>query len=339
MAVSVTLVSTQISQAQTWVRTVEGCTFFEQVREWEDTFGARKKVDQSQLSVSSTIPCVNGKLQGEGFIQYFYRGNQYWEWQLSEARGAKAVAGVITVRLDEKRFSLHRDRPSCKYIAILSLVAPADLAYEMPQVWTEVRAVARQIWSRTCKRPPLPADARFDLNLFPDDSPNPNPWLGLSSNYRTVSDRIPERYAQYWRQREEEAINRQQAALKEAEARRATKEREARRQQLAKQTGAFEIVSLDAIKPNPFMWQGKLVGTCVRFLRMLNPSTAEFRGGDFVSLAATGVPTARFRKEGVVFLVGRVTGRTTPGASVSFQYAAAVDQAEMSRCGDFIDPS
>jgi hypothetical protein len=135
----------------------------------------------------------------------------------------------------------------------------------------------------------------------------------------------------------DEWARREANTLEQARLAQETGERRTKRQQLTKQAGEYQIANLGDMAPNPFIWRGKLIGTCVMFTRMLGPTTASVRGGlpNFAQASVTGVPSSRFTREIVVFMVARV-GASANG-NLALQYVAAVDQPGDDGCSDFID--
>jgi hypothetical protein len=94
------------------LKTVSGCTFVGRLREYAGTGSSRRRMPPENATVRSTIPCVDGKLDGEGDIKFFDNGTQYWEWNVSAERGVRMVQGVLTATFDEtaltvKTFKLH----------------------------------------------------------------------------------------------------------------------------------------------------------------------------------------------------------------------------------------
>lgn len=316
-----------------WLTTAEGCQILERLRDRAVINGLLVRMDVTTATVTSTVPCRNGKLDGEGSIRYFDNGRQYWEWEIAESRGVRVSAGVIVPVIDRSTVAVKSFNCTS---ASITLVAPSRLAYEMPFVWSELEAIARESWSESCNRPPLDRQYQFLWGVEGDGGPSPNPWLANNSRDSIRRDNGPEsRYQRRWQNAENDVIASARRGAEQELARREAAERGARRQELAKKTGQFELVQLSEIAPNPFVWRGKVVGTCVMFAAMRTETTASVRGTGFVSATLTGVPTTRFRKEVVVFLVARVGAET--GGGITLQYLAAIDQPRDDGCRDYID--
>lgn len=296
-----------------WQRTEEGCEYW-------------VSLQRSAATISSTIPCMNGKLEGEGLIRFFTGDDrdQYWEWDVRRARGVALVGGRLTPVIDESLVSAKSG--SCSSPPAIRIVAPANLAYEFPEVKIDLFRLARKKWGESCKKTPISEKYQWYWHVEPDDSPDRNPWISRRPNPLDAVDS----YSSHW---SSESVRLRRARQDEQQAQiasNAAKARAARRAELAKKTGPFQVVSLADIAPNPFAWSGRVVGVCAMFEGMASPTTARFRGQNFSYTTVTGVPTSRFQRQTVVFLVGRVTGR-------NLTYIAAVDQPRDDGCSDFID--
>jgi hypothetical protein len=319
----------------TQIRTAENCTLFDVLGRRATVNGVYVTIQPPGVTVSSTVPCENGRLEGDGAVAYFYKGKQYWQWDLSAARGLVALNGQIVAQIDRARVSL-KDT-SCGFAGAY-VVAPPSLAYEHEAVWTELKRIATDLWTSACKRQLLRGE-RFGLVVFSDGSPSPNRWVAIDKdggidNHMGGDDPFT-RHQRFWDQFYERQINeeRRQTQLREAD--RIEQEREAKRQQLVKQTGTFfTIATLADIAPNPFAWQGKTIGTCVSFQSMVGPTTANVDGGTPHFVLLLGVPTTKFTHPVTIFLVARVT--PTKANPLSLQYVGSVEQPP-SGCTDFVD--
>lgn len=99
----------------------------------------------------------------------------------------------------------------------------------------------------------------------------------------------------------------------------ANAEREAGRQrrwnEFIRKHGAQEMVEVDALRINPFLYQGKTVAIHTFFERMVSPDIGLFANGNIM---VAGLPRDLFRARSIVVLVGRVTGTTEQVPQLKF---------------------
>jgi len=112
------------------------------------------------------------------------------------------------------------------------------------------------------------------------------------------------------RQAEEVAKLQAQQRAEQARIARENAEREAARQkrwnEFVRKNGIQEMVSIDGLSVNPFVFQGKTVSIHTYFKRMVAPDTGIF--GE--SVVVSGLPRDLFRSRSYVVLAGRVIGTT-----------------------------
>jgi pyruvate/2-oxoglutarate dehydrogenase complex dihydrolipoamide acyltransferase (E2) component len=111
-------------------------------------------------------------------------------------------------------------------------------------------------------------------------------------------------------------------------------DREAARQRrwndLVRKYGIQEMIDADALRVNPFAYQGKTVAIHTHFERMVSPDAGLFANGNIM---VSGLPRDLFRARSIVVLVGRVTGTTGQVPQLKF---VGVHFCKDYSCGDIL---
>jgi hypothetical protein len=348
-----------------WVRDNRGCSFrfFDR--------GLRPGED-----VETTVPCVKGKLTGEGTVVLRDRGTPIWGRSFRRSGGVYLEAGqpAVDIQSNRWRFISKCDAPYTSYLLVLT---PDTLLLENYTVFLRAMTAAHDIARQKCPaaiRPDgvhgsdgadddgskvffavdnsaVPASAQFD-EVYGFGARYQVMYFGSCPLMRAL-DRCFN-YDQYnsrrvasgqWigqlaTERATRISNARARELAQAEAQ-APLQRQARLKRLTSQFGSFQLVPLSAVAPNPFVWKGKQIGACVEFQQMIDASTALVQGGltqnyGFSRAAVTNTPSTRFNHQGVVFLIARVEGQQS--GTMVLRFVTAVDQA-YDDCRDYLSPN
>ena len=298
-----------------------------------------------ELKATTTVPCVDGKLEGSGRVDFFVRGTRHFEYIVQPSSGVAFKAGRIIATPDPSQ--IRYEPGNCtRSERWIKAVVPDAYALWSPALIDALAALGIAELDKNCSVGER-GTGGVVMHWASSYSPMANPRAGKSIQrgprgtsssfdatfaWNDVSVRV-ERAVAAEAQRVQQLKAAETARSKAAEATRLSQQRRERRQQLMARHGAFEVISLETIVPNPFVWTGKQIGACTGFERMLSPSVAALSvmSGSFI---LSGVPTTRFRNQTGVFLVARVMG--TANGTTELRYLEAVDQR--GGCSEFVDP-
>jgi hypothetical protein len=301
------------------------------------------------LIVKSTVPCKSGKLEGIGKVQFIAEGIPVWDHDATPDTGIAYRAGLLVAAPDPSRVRL--EPRQCSGFRQINVIVPDSYAVWAESLVDSLGDMGLAELNRACPPGRSDAAAAFITTEAERASFGRDGTAFATKVVRQVgSERLiqitltraeVERSAQML-SREGQARNdrrRNEIAAsersREAGAAEASRQRRGRREQLAARHGSFDLTTLEVVGPNPFVWIGKRVGTCLAIERMTGPSTAFLisQGGLF---EVRGFPAARFPKlPTTVFLVARVVGVNS--GVVQLAYLEAVDQSQSPACSDYID--
>lgn len=120
-----------------------------------------------------------------------------------------------------------------------------------------------------------------------------------------------QRMQQEEQQRRLAEIRRQQAAQEEIARQQRNEPRRVLRVDFGKRTGVQDLVRMDELKANPFLYKGKTVAVLTSFQQMLSENEAVFMQYGFVAtpgLYVSNVPSTRFRQNQQMVLAFKVIG-------------------------------
>jgi uncharacterized protein YecT (DUF1311 family) len=122
----------------------------------------------------------------------------------------------------------------------------------------------------------------------------------------------------------------------------AKKQRETEKAKIIADLGYQQWVQVASLSANPFIYKGSVVGSYVRFARMLSESDAVFTDINGVELFVSGVPATLFHGAEAIILSTRINGTKaikTAGGEVALPYGDYVNSYKcvQQNCAEVVD--
>jgi hypothetical protein len=324
--------STHATSDTIWAKDQRGCLLVV-----ERPLGANE-------SVETTVPCVAGKLEGEGVVLFRNGGITSEGYRARRTAGLWLEKGVRRMNAYPEQWKIHMLFRGCKDYRVQAKIEVADsLAFDQLPFYEDAMKMAHDSIRRRCP------EASYIKST--DDAMTVSFVLGPPNDYDTnllakCSIMLAPGAECYKWQNLNTVLNEHQAWIaavqrgemaKRAEAgNRATAANEARSRddRLARLRALLSQhkavgVGVEALQRNPYPFVGKTVALFTVFQGMRNGSTALFGSTPTPpSLVVRGTPSDKFREHVDVLLTARVVGQNEEiflGSRISVPLLSYVD--------------